>query len=66
MLGHEDPDPSYKLAAQIQPGDRIAIKRMKGRGSDRISIRHLGIVKGVNRDTNKIFCTVNWVAKNFG
>ena len=70
MLGYED-DPldahaghQRQLASQIQPGDRIAIKRMRGRGQARIRILHLGIVKGVILDTNKVICTVNWVAKN--
>ena len=46
----------------MQPGDRIAIKRMKGKGQTGIRIFHLGIIKGVILDTNKVICTVNWVA----
>ncbi len=49
-------------AADIQPGDRIAIKRMKGKGRTGITIMHLGIVRGVITDATKVICTVNWVA----
>lgn len=49
-------------AAEMAVGVRIAIKRMKGRGRTGITILHLGIVRGVIRDTNKVVCTVNWVA----
>ena len=63
MLGWEDGHQPQR-AAQIQPGDRIAIKRMRGKGQTGIRIFHLGIVKGVNLETNKVICTVNWVATN--
>ena len=63
MLGYEDGD-QHQLASQIQSGDRIAIKRMKGTGHPDIRIFHLGIVKGVNLETNNVICTVNWVATN--
>lgn len=53
-----------KRASGIQPGDRIAIKRMKGQGQRGIRILHLGIVKGVILDTKNIICTVDWVAIN--
>lgn len=64
MLGwkeNDQPD-QYKRASQIKLGDRIAIKRMKGQGQTGIKIFHIGIVKGVILETNKIICTVNWVA----
>lgn len=61
MLGWED-GAQPQRASEIQPRDRIAIKRMKGRGQTGIRICHLGIVKGVILETNKVFCTVNWVA----
>ena len=44
--------------------DRIAIKRMKGKGQADIRIFHIGIIKGVSLDTNYVICTVNWVATN--
>ena len=64
MLGWEEKDqPSqYLLAEKIKAGDRIAIKRMKGRGQTGIKIFHLGIIKDVILETNKVICTVNWVA----
>lgn len=49
-------------ALEIQPGDRIAIKRLLGKGKRGIRIKHIGIVKGVVPETNKVTCTVNWVA----
>ena len=61
MLGWED-GKQKELAEQIRRGDRIAIKRMKGKGRTGIRILHLGIVKGVNFNTNKVICTVDWVA----
>ncbi|WP_028863870.1 hypothetical protein [Psychromonas aquimarina] len=63
MLGWEDGNQPEK-ASHIQAGDRIAIKRMKGRGQSGIKIFHLGIVKGVILETNKVICTVDWVATN--
>lgn len=64
MLGWEKDDQpdQYKRASQIKPGDRIAIKRMKGQGQSGIRIFHIGIIQGVILDTNKVICTVNWVA----
>lgn len=49
-------------AGRMQPGDRIAIKRMKGKAQRGIRIRHLGVIRGVVRDTNRVVCTVDWVA----
>jgi hypothetical protein len=49
-------------AAKMTVGDRIAIKRMKGKGKTGITILHLGVIRGVVRDTHKVICTVNWVA----
>ena len=63
MLGWKDGH-QPRRSAQIQPEDRIAIKRMKGKGQTGIRILHLGIVKGVNLETDKVICTVNWVATN--
>ena len=61
MLGWEEGN-QPELAAEMQAGDRIAIKRMKGKGQRGIRILHLGIIKGVILETNKVICTVNWVA----
>ena len=64
MLGWEEEDQpdQYAKASKIQPGDRIAIKRMKGQGQTGIRIFHLGVIKGVILDTSKVVCTVDWVA----
>lgn len=63
MLGwsEEDQPAQYKKASQMKQGDRIAIKRMKGREIG-IRILHLGVIKGVILDTDKVVCTVDWVA----
>jgi hypothetical protein len=63
MLGWEQGDQPEK-ASEMKEGDRIAIKRMKGRGRTGIRILHIGIVRGVILDTNKVICTVDWVARN--
>ena len=63
MLGWEKGQ-QKELASKIQPGDRIAIKRLRGKGQRGIRILHLGIVKGVILDTKNIICTVDWVATN--
>ena len=63
MLGWKD-GAQPERAREMQPGDRIAIKRMKGQGQIGIRILHLGIIRGVILDTDKIICTVNWVATN--
>ncbi len=46
--------------------DRIAIKRMKGQGQSGIKIFHIGIINGVILETNKVICTVEWVATDLG
>ncbi len=63
MLGWKD-GAQPERAREMQPEDRIAIKRMKGQGQIGIRILHLGIIRGVILDTDKIICTVNWVATN--
>ena len=64
MLGWDESDQpaQYKKAEEIKIGDRIAIKRMKGKGQTGIRIMHLGIIKGVILDANRVICSVNWVA----
>lgn len=47
-------------AAEMKPGDRIAIKRMRGRQPG-LRIMHLGIIKGVILETDRVICTVDWV-----
>lgn len=51
-------------AAGMQAGDRIAIKRMKGKGQTGIKILHIGVIRGVILEANIIVCTVDWVATN--
>ena len=59
----QQPD-QFARAKKMRPGDRIAIKRMKGRNKTGLRIMHLGIIKGVIGDTEKVLCTVDWVATN--
>jgi len=63
MLGWEE-GAQIKKASRIKIGDRIAIKRMKGKGQTGIRIMHIGIVRGVILDTNKVICTIDWCATN--
>ena len=44
---------------QIQPGDRIAIKRMMGQGASQIRIVALGIVTEVDQHDKRVY--TNWV-----
>lgn len=66
MLGwtEEEQKPLFNRALQIQIGDRIAIKRGMGNKNPNIRILHLGIIKGVIREANKVICTVDWAIKN--
>lgn len=48
------------LRDQIRPGDRIAIKRMLGRGAQNIEIRAIGIVKEIDNNDKRIY--VHWGA----
>lgn len=61
MLGWENGHQSER-AAQIAEGDRIAIKRMLGKGQTGLRIMHVGIVRGVIQEANRAICTVNWAA----
>lgn len=63
MLGWEEGKQPAK-ASEMKSGDRIAIKRMKGKGKTGIKVLHLGVIKGIILDTNKVICTVDWVATN--
>lgn len=49
-------------AAEMKPGDRIAIKRMRGGGQTGIRIMHIGVIRGVILEADRVICTVNWVA----
>lgn len=61
MLGWEKGSQPEK-ASKMKIDDRIAIKRMKGKGQTGVKILHLGIIKSVILETNKVICTVDWVA----
>lgn len=61
-LGWKEPDaPEAQITRrdQIQAGDRIAVKKMLGRGSSEIEIRALGIVREVAPDDKRVY--VDWV-----
>lgn len=60
----EEDKAQFETAKGIKPGDRIAIKRMKGRGSPMIAIKHIGIVKGIVEDADRVICSVYWIGKN--
>ena len=62
MLGWERGDQpfQYNLASKIKNGDRIALKRMNGRGARDITIMAIGTVRAVVLDNARIFCTVKW------
>ena len=66
MLGwdKEEQPEQFKTGEKIQVGDRIAIKRMKGKGESDIRILHIGIVKGVIAEAKKVIFVVDWVAKD--
>src|SRR5262245_58335648 len=62
FLGYGDADQPSQTARrdQIRQGDRIAIKRMRGRGSTTIEIRALGIVTEVDPNDKRVY--VRWLA----
>ena len=47
---------------QIELGDRIAIKKMLGKGSENVEIRAIGIVKDIDKDEKRIY--VKWILKD--
>lgn len=55
---HAEQPTQAALRDQIQPGDRIAIKRMLGQGSPNIEIRALGIVKEIDPEDKRVY--VHW------
>ncbi len=56
----EDKPNMARLRDQIEPGDRIAIKRMMGQGSADIRITALGVVTETDLEDGRVY--VNWVA----
>ena len=63
MLGWEEGH-QHESAKAMKIGDRIAIKRMKGKGQTGLTIRHIGIIEGTITNTSNIVCVVRWVATN--
>jgi hypothetical protein len=63
FLGWEDKDQpaQAKLRDKIKRGDRIAIKKMLGRGSPNIAIRALGVVKEIDKDDKRVY--IDWFVK---
>lgn len=57
---NEEQPAQAQLRDRIEPGDRIAIKRMLGRGSPDIEIRALGVVKEVDPEDRRVY--VHWAA----
>lgn len=62
FLGWDDEKQPAQAALrdQIQPDDRIAIKRMLGQGSSNIEIRAIGIVKEIDHEDKRIY--IHWAA----
>ncbi len=54
----EDQPAQAALRDQIKPGDRIAIKRMLGRGSQNIEIRALGTVWEIDPEDKRVY--IHW------
>lgn len=63
-LGYKDADQPSQAARrdQIQPGDRIAIKRMLGQGSPNIEIRALGVVTEIDPEDKRVY--VRWAVSD--
>jgi hypothetical protein len=59
--GDDQPD-QQKRRDQVRPGDRIAIKRMLGRGSPDIEIRALGVVREIDEDDKRIY--IDWLVRD--
>lgn len=66
VLGYQENESKqqYQKAQKIKKNDRIAIKRMMGKGSPEIKILHIGIVEGVVDYGNLVICVVNWLVVN--
>ncbi len=65
MLGWDESEQpaQYKKAQDMKTDDRIAIKRMRGPKGG-LKILHIGVIKGVILDANRVICTVDWAATN--
>lgn len=50
-----------ELRDQMKPEDRIAIKRMLGRGSPNIAVRALGVIKEIDEEDKRVY--VDWFVK---
>lgn len=60
----EEQPPQAKRRDQMQPCDRIAIKKMLGQGAKQIEIRALGIITEIEtgkNDHNRVHVYVNWL-----
>lgn len=45
--------------AQIKPGDRIAIKSLVGKGTGKITVKSVGIIKDVESECRRVY--VDWL-----
>ncbi|MBQ0369047.1 MULTISPECIES: hypothetical protein [Providencia] len=66
VLGYKknEDEAQYQRAKKIKKNDRIAIKRMMGKGASEIKILHIGVVEGVVDYGNLVICVVNWLVTN--
>ena len=60
--GDEESPQQEDRRNQMRAGDRIAIKRMLGRGSSEIEIRALGIIKEIDSEDSCVY--IDWLVKN--
>jgi hypothetical protein len=60
----EDEPAQNQLRDRIGEGDRIAIKKMLGRGAADIEIRALGVVTEVDPEDHRVY--VRWAISNLG
>lgn len=58
---HDEQPAQARLRDQMKPGDRIAIKRMLGRGSPNIAVRALGVITEIDQDDKRVY--VDWFVK---
>jgi hypothetical protein len=62
--GEQQPKQQRK-AERMRVGDAIAIKRLVGgSGEKSLDILHIGIIKGIVLDADRVICTVDWVRKD--
>ncbi len=58
----DDEQPLHaKLRDQMQSGDRIAIKRMLGKGSPNIAVHALGVITEIDENDRRVY--VDWLVK---